>query len=377
MNSKQPVPIPSFPTWRTAGGDAQRSGRARCRLVSSPAAPRSIQVNAPSKSSVLFASSGTAYLADARGGVHAFNAERRPAWKARLSAGTVTTPALASDDSRLYVGTLQGHACALDASSGDLLWETEIQTTSDPRILSAILPLDDSILVSSWGGRWTRLSSGDGSVMASWDAGIYPQSAAAASADGNIYILRAVWEKGIELVRLSQDGSEHVLHVEEAGSRGPRRMMTAASPVVDASNDLLFAVLNHDTDSVLAVQDLKGGSAIRTSSLPACVQATPTLGPNGSLRIADLAGNLHALGPEGQIEWTYRTGSEYLLASPVVDANGTAWLGDPLGQIHEIDANGWGYIHHTTARSIEAQPSVSPTGELVIATSDGNILFFG
>jgi outer membrane protein assembly factor BamB len=316
-----------------------------------------------------------AFLPDVLGGVHALSPELQPAWNSQLQAGTATSAALAPDDSALFVGTLDGEVHALDTTTGTRIWSTKIETKTDPRILSAILTLPDSILLSSWGGRWTQLSSKDGRIMASWDAGIYPQSAAAASAKGDVFILRAAWDKGLELVQLHPDGSETILHLEPQSSRGPRRMLAAANPIVDAATNTLHCVFNHDTESVLKAFDLTNQSLLHASPLPACVQAAPALAPNGSTRIADLAGHLLSINAEGTIEWSYKTNAEYLLASPVVDAAGNTWLGDPLGQIHAVNAKGQGNVRHTATRSIEVQPSVSPTGQLAVPTSDGTVLF--
>lgn len=363
--------------WRTAGGNPQRSGLWPANLTPAQKPTRSIQLTAPTKSSLLFSSSGMAFLPDVLGGVHALSPELQPAWNSQLPAGTATSAALAPDDSALYVATLHGEVHALESRNGTPIWTTKIETKTDPRILSAILALPDSILLSSWGGRWTQLSSKDGSIVASWEAGIYPQSAAAASDNGDVFILRAAWDKGLELVQLTQDGSENVLHLEEQSSRGPRRMLAAANPIVDAATNTLHCVFNHDTESVLKAFDLTNQSLLYTSPLPACVQAAPALAPNGGLRVADLAGHLLSINSKGETEWSYKTNAEYLLASPVVDASGNTWLGDPLGQIHAVNAKGQGHVRHTATRSIEVQPSVSPAGQLAIPTSDGTIHLFG
>lgn len=370
--------VPSL-VWRTAGANPGRTAFSPASLRAVPDAHRTLQAAATVRASVVFNGSGTAFVADLSGGVQAFTPEGILRWRRELPAGVEATPTVAPDDRRLFVGTLNGSVVALDSDSGQVLWQHDLRTQSDPRILSHLLyePRTESLVLSSWGGRWVRLDPGTGAEQASWDAGIYPQSAAASDAAGHLLVLRGVNERGVELVQLDAANGESVLYREPESSRGARRMMVIAAPVIDPTSRTVSFAINRDRDCTVHRWSLEKGSELWRCALPCSVQAAPALGSDGTLLVADLAGSVHAVSSDGQIRWTYDSGCEYLLAGAIIDGSQTGWIGDPLGGLHRLSADGSGELVVSTGRSIEAQPSVSPRGELILPATDGRVHVWG
>jgi outer membrane protein assembly factor BamB len=365
--------------WRLAGGSAARQGCFPETVTPPLRLRRTIHVHASVKTSVVFDGSGTAFVADLAGGLRAFRADGSLRWHADLRAGMSATPAVAADDTRVFAATHAGWVYALDAQSGEILWTHAVPTQSDPRILSDLLyePRSQTLVLSSWGGRWLRLASVTGELLGTWEAGIYPQSAAASDPQGRLYLLRAVRDTGIEFVRVDRQNHETLIHREPETPRGAGRALVAAAPVVDPVARVVTCVLNRDRESVLQRWSLDAGETQWRCTLPAAVQATPAQRADGTLLVADLAGTLHAVDAEGRHRWRYASGCEYLLASAVADRTGLCWLGDPLGQWHRIQPDGTGDVLLVNPRSIEAQASVSPAGEMFLPVADGQIHVLG
>lgn len=372
-------PLPESGTWRMAGGNAARTGRSPDGPTGSIKLGRTLRADGSVKASVVFNRAGAAFVADMTGNVATFAAEGHCLWQKPLPGGISAAPALDASEERLFVGTLRGVVCALSTADGSEVWRVEVKTRSDPRILSDVLYLDgnDSVILSSWGGRFVRLDARTGGPRGSWDAGISPRSAAAADRGGNVFFLRAVWDQGVELVRVSPAGEEAVLHREPQSPRGANRTVVSAAPVLDAERSQVCFITNRDRDAVLQAWSGKTGAIAWRRELPSAVAATPALDDQGRLLVADLAGTVRCLDGDGNPVWEYGTGCEYLLAGAVCSDASAAWIGDPWGRLHRIGSDGRGEVVDQAKRSIETQPSFAPDGRLVVPGTSGEVRVFG
>jgi outer membrane protein assembly factor BamB len=327
--------------------------------------------------SIVFDSEGRAFVADMAGFIRAFSRSGELQWEAKLAAGVSATPAVHSAHPRLFVGTHDGSVAAFDTLQGTRLWDTTLLTRADPRILSNLLyfAAADGIVVSSWGGRFHLLDAQTGTSRASWDAGISPSSSAAASAE-RLYCLRAVEKRGVEFVQVDASGTETVLHRTEPDSRGPRRTLVAAAPVVDPERSMVYFAVNREKSCELKAWSLQSRELAWTCPLPHSVQATPALRRDGVILVPDLAGIVHGIGPDGAPRFRYSTGSEYLLAGGVTEAEGTCFIGDPLGVVHQIDEGGSGKRIFEAPRAIQARPSFDAQGNLYVPATGRAVYVF-
>lgn len=372
-------PVADSTTWRMAGGNAGRTGRFPEGSSRQFKRERSLRAGGSVKTPVVFSCEGVAFVADMTGTVTAFASDGRCLWRKQLPGGISAAPALDAAEERLFVGTLQGTACALGAEDGGELWRRQLRTERDPRILSDLLhdAAKDAVILSSWGGRFVRLDAGTGEERGSWNAGISPRSAAAADREGNVFFVRAVWDQGVELVHVSPVGKETVLHREPQSPRGAGRMVVAAAPVLDGERSQVCSLANRDRDAVLLAWSWKSGGIAWRCELPAAVAATPALDGRGRLLVADLAGTVRCIDGEGAPVWDYGTGCEYLLAGAATAGDGRAWIGDPWGRLHQLEPDGQGKVVDEAGRSIETQPSFAPDGRLVVPATSGEVRVFG
>jgi hypothetical protein len=329
---------------------------------------------------VVFDAAGRAFVADMAGGVQAFAPDGKRLWRARLEGGISATPAVHPSKPRLYVASHAGEARALDAATGATVWQRSLPTRSDPRVLSDLLFFAgaQAVVLSSWGGRFLALDAGTGEERFTWDAGRSPGSAVAAADPGQIgYGLRAVDARGIELIELTATGGERVLHAEPAGNRGARRAVVAAAPVVDSVRGVVYAIFNRDRDARLVAWSIGAQRELWSCTLAHALQATPTLRPDGTLLLPDLAGGVSAVLPDGKLSFRLDCGSDYFLAGGVCDGDGEFYIGDPCGRLQVVGKTGSRRVGFEVERSFQARPSFGPDGRLYVPCTDRRVYVFG
>ena len=365
--------------WHIAGGNGSRQGlfHDAVRLQSRPL--RQLQAQGSVQAATVFDTSGRAFVADMSGAVQAFLPGGDLLWRVEVPGGISATPAIHPAKPILFIGTHQGWVCALATESGATLWRKSLPTSADPRILSDLLCLPDAdqVVLSSWGGRFQALDATSGAEQFSWTAGISPGSAAALDADGLIYSLRAVADQGIQFVRTDAEGRETILHQSPEPKNGARRTLVSAGPVLDEERGLACVLLNGNDGCQLLAWSLKTGRVGWTHTLPNAVQAPPAIRKDGVIVVADLKGMVHAVAPDGTLQFRYQTGNDYLLSGAVAEAGGTAFLGDPVGVLHQIAPNGKGHAVFEAERAIQARPSFDPQGNLYVPTTGHRVLVFG
>lgn len=337
-----------------------------------------LQAQGTVQAAVVFNQSGTAFIADLAGGVQAYTPNGKLLWRVKVEGGISAAPVVTADNALLLVGTHHGYVFGLDAASGATRWRQEIPSQSDPRILSDLLHLTraDLVVFSSWGGRFHALDARTGQERFNLDAGISPRAAAASDKDENIYYLRALSGHGVEFVRINTHGQERVLLRQPEDTRGARRALVAAAPILDESRAMAYIIANQVRGGELLAWSLESESVLWRQSLSATAQATPTVLKGGEVILADMAGSVHGFSFTSAPIFHYATGSEYLLAGGVGRADGTFYIGDPLGMVYRITNQGTGDILFEAPRSLQTRLSFGPFGRLYVPCTDRFVYVF-
>jgi hypothetical protein len=364
--------------WQTAGGDPTRRGWFDREVHLRPHPVRALLAQGAIHASVVFDGKSRALVVDLAGGIQAFSPQGDLLWRVKLTGGVSATPVVHPAKAQVFLGTHAGSVLALDTTQGTILWTTAIPTQSDPRILSDLLYLrqTDTIVLSSWGGRFHALEAVSGAARFSWEAGLSPGAAAAADHAGMMYCLRAVANRGVELIRVAPTGEESLLYRAPEDRRGARRALVASAPVLDEDRGALYFVINRDLGSLLHAWSLKLNRLLWSQPLTHAVQATPALRKDGAILLADLAGFVNAIGPDGAFLFRYHSGCEFLLAGGVTEAGGDCYIGDPCGVLHTITSQGRGKPIFEAKRSIEARPSFDSSGNLYLPSTDRTVYVF-
>gem|GEM_PF-474484 len=364
--------------WSAAGGGPGRQGLWDGRVLIESTPVWCLAVKGAVQASVVFDAAGRSLVADMAGWVHAFSVEGRLLWGRQIEGAVSATPAVDTTRDRVFAGTHLGWVYAMRASDGAVLWRQRLPTRSDARIGSDLLltPGAAEVVSSSWGGRFCALDAGTGQTRRTWDAGLSPQAGASADRRGNLYSMRAVRGEGVVCVRLDRDGRETVLCRQPEGKRGASRMVVAAAPVVDEDRGVVFFCVNGDRETTLHAWSLRDERVLWTRQMPRFTVATPALRPDGAVVVAGMDGAVRAFAVGGAPLFSYATGADYLLAGPVCDAAGTAFVGDPLGRLHAVDQNGAGRAVFEAPRSIQARPAFDWNGHLHVACTDRTVRVF-
>lgn len=364
---------PRETVWTQAGGGAARAGRTPQVAARGVWAAGLYRLPGNMQAGVVFDASRRLFAADLAGHVGAFSGAGRVLWRRELDTGIVATPASDPAAGRLYVGTLGGRVLALSVADGTTIWERRLPSEHDPRIVGDLLWVSgsESLVVSSWGGRVHALDAGTGETQQQWDAGISPQSAAAATADGDVLFMRVRPDEGPSLVRARVGVEATVLYTAPENPRGAYRTVVVAAPVVDTRSDTVFFVTNEDRRAFLRSWSLRSGGLRWSVGLEAVVIATPALAADGGVVVADMAGGVVGISPDGVLRWRYATGCEYVLAGAVCDGGGGSYVADPVGALHWIDALGSGEVLFQAPRSLQSRPSFDGDGNLLVPCTNG------
>jgi len=167
-----------------------------------------------------------------------------------------------------------------------------------------------------------------------------------------------------------------VLHQIPEGARGARRTMVSAAPLLDQARSVIYFIANQDHGCTLHAWSISANRILWSHALKNAVQATPALTQTGTVLVPDLGGSVHGIAPNGSPQFEYRSGCEYLLAGAVSERGGTAWIGDPTGVLHQIDAHGEGRRFFQLNRAIQARASFDPAGKLYVPCTDGRVYVF-
>jgi len=366
------------PVWSAAGGGPARTGLWPGRVQLEPKPVRRLLARGALQAGVVFDAAGRALVADLAGWVQAFAPEGRLLWRRQLEGAVSATPAADLPGGRVFVGTHRGWVYALQTGDGTILWRRWLPTQSDARIVSDLLfaPATPAVVASGWGGQFHALDPFTGETKRTWDAGLWPQAGASADASGNLYGVRAVRGEGVAGVRWAVDGTERVLLRQAEGKRSTARMVAAAAPVVDDAGGVVYFCVGGDRETSVYAWSEREDRVLWRREVPRITVATPALQAQSGLVVAGMDGALRAFAPDGAPRFCIATEADYLLAGAVCDAEGTAFLGDPLGRLHAVDRAGIGRVLFEAPRSIQARPAFDRLGSLHLPCTDGTVYVF-
>lgn len=101
---------------------------------------------------------------------------------------------------------------------------------------------------------------------------------------------------------------------------------------------------------------------------PDWVDATPAVGPDGTIHFGTWDGMLYALRPDGTKRWEYAAGS-FMTSSPAVAPDGTVYVGAGSDLV-AIRADGTEQWRFPAADWIDASPALAPDGTILFGSWD-------
>ncbi|MGH2449172.1 MAG: PQQ-binding-like beta-propeller repeat protein, partial [Chloroflexota bacterium] len=225
------------PAWATFQGNMGRSGVANVTgtTVNSEAnAFGGIPIGAMEGSAAISATD-TAYVGDDDGYVYAFSPSSPAAalWKFKADGPVIGTPSLTSDNSKLFVGSMNGTVYAINASTGAKIWS---QTLGGSVAASPVIGSDGTIYVPNTNGTVFALAGTDGKVI--W------QQAITGAIDGSL----ALSPDGHTLYAAGTAGYMYGINTAD-GKLGTAFYLTSSalgSPSVDANGNIYVTTSTGD-----------------------------------------------------------------------------------------------------------------------------------
>lgn len=102
------------------------------------------------------------------------------------------------------------------------------------------------------------------------------------------------------------------------------------------------------------------------------INASPSVGPDGTIYFGDSLGIVHAVNPNGTRKWRYTgTAGNMDGGTVAIAADGTLYTGDSTGQVYALNPNGtlkWKYL---TGGYVWAAPALAPDGTVYVKSDDG------
>jgi outer membrane protein assembly factor BamB len=272
---------------------------------------------------------------DAHGQVTAFDvASGSVVWHASMTPQTEKDRegyggGLAADNGRIYAATGFGQVIALDARSGNRLWEKNV----DSPLRSSPTAAGERVFVLSTEGQLYCLSGSDGAELWTF-RGMTARASllfnASPAIEGSIVVVP--YPSGDLVAVRVADGqvawSESLSRTRTASSL--TAMSDAGRPAIDAG--VAFAV-GHAGRMVATT--LKTGERLWTLSVPGI--QTPWVA-GGTVFVVDTGGQLMAITRgDGKILWTTKLSGAKTWSGPVL-AGGNLWLTSSSGQLVSAEA---------------------------------------
>ncbi|HJZ43211.1 MAG TPA: PQQ-binding-like beta-propeller repeat protein [Hyphomicrobiaceae bacterium] len=275
------------------------------------------------------------YTLDAAGKVSAFNVSGGAAvWRASMTPKNEKDQegfggGLAADSGRIYAATGFGYVVALDARSGNKLWEKYVGSPvrASPTVAA------ERIFVVSKEGQVFCLSGSDGTEL--WNFRGMPEKAsllsnASPAVDGDVVVVP--FPTGDLVALRVSDGqplwSESLSRTRQGSSMAT--MSDTARPVIDGGT--VFAV-GHAGRMVATSQ--KTGERLWSATVPS-IQAPWVAGD--SVFVADTGGQLMAISRrDGKVQWSAKLPGAATWSGPVLAGN-RLWLTSSKGQLVSAEA---------------------------------------
>jgi len=275
------------------------------------------------------------YTLDAGGRVTAFSASSgTEVWRMSLTPPSEKDQegfggGLAADGGRIYAGTGFGYVVALDARTGNKLWEKSVEAP----VRSSPTAVGERVFALTKEGHVYCLSGSDGSEL--WAFRGMPERAsllsnASPAVDGGIVVVP--YPTG-DLVALQMSTGRPVWSESLARTHMGSSMSAlsdVARPAIDGG--AVFAV-GHGGRMIATAQ--KTGE--RLWSLTVASSQAPWVAGE-SVFVVDTTGQLMAIGRrDGKIQWTVKLAGSNTWSGPVLAGN-RLWLASNKGQLVGVDA---------------------------------------
>jgi outer membrane protein assembly factor BamB len=126
-----------------------------------------------------------------------------------------------------------------------------------------------------------------------------------------------------------------------------------------------------DADAFFALRTADGAMAWRIH-VQGDADSGVSVAPDGSLRFT--AGtDLYAVSPDGNVRWRFRGGAPFMLSTPAVDDDGTAYVGSIDDRLYAVAPDGRMRWEHRAGGDISSSPVIGDDGTIYFGSDDQSV----
>jgi outer membrane protein assembly factor BamB len=273
-------------------------------------------------------------------------------WTFSTDGTTTASPTII--ENILYIGDHSGKLYAIEASTGNLIWENAIGR----EIYNCVDSSGKYIIAGNEDGNVYAVSKNDGNLA--WRQNIGRTALGQTLVDGTVYVSRSGYGQVV-----SVDVSRGSVNWKYEASGGIRSNIESHPAVTD--NKVIFGSAN----SQIIVVDRDAGTEVWSYDTGGPrVKGDPSV-HNGTVFAVNNGGSVKALGlSDGSEIWTYEIGSD-TRASPAIDGD-KVYLGSRNGRIYALDAT-TGNEQWTFNSGGEIRSSIAVTSEQMFFGNDEKV----
>jgi outer membrane protein assembly factor BamB len=150
--------------------------------------------------------------------------------------------------------------------------------------------------------------------------------------------------------------------------------VNVASPL-DAANGTVYIGTRGGTVVPGRLWAISPDGSSRSFAAGDWIDATPAIGPDGTIYVGCWDGRLYALRDTGTALnklWEYDTGA-FIYSSAAISPDGTIYVGSGDSNLHAINADGTLRWKYPVPDWVDSSPAVAANGNVIVGSWDGNV----
>ena len=134
-------------------------------------------------------------------------------------------------------------------------------------------------------------------------------------------------------------------------------------------------LIGSDADALFALDPEDGSTTWRVRA-EGDADGAVTIGADGTAYFT--AGpHLHAVAPDGTVRWRFEGRGPFLLSSPAIDADGTAYVGSIDDHVYAVAPDGRMRWEHRTGNDVSSSPAIGDDGTIYFGSDDQHVYALG
>jgi len=306
---------------------------------------------------------GTIYVGTNDGHLHAVSPEGEELWTISLGMFVLGTPAIAPDGT-VYAGSWGPGRLYAIKCQGDIKWEFD--TNGDINKCHPAIADDGTVYIGNNLGRFWAVNP-DGTEKWHYDSGGGYVPSPAIGPNGEVYFAMS----GGHVYGINDDGQGAYSIFWDHNFAGEH--ITNSPSVDDAGVVYCCGLYLHTlwacdpyTDTILWTFDAPDGFD----------EASPTIGPDGTIYIGCNNDTMYAINPGGSVKWATPVDG-WVPSSVIIDPMGHLYFGTRGNTIYCLGASDGGVIwSYPTGDIVRATAAIAPDGTMYIGGHDAVLRAF-